>query len=178
MKLDKLYLLFPLAIFLFTACHKDRIADLERPHAPWAFRSVLDSMPRMATAALHEDLWVAYHTETGALYKAWQGSVNFDGAVYTTAHGPQPSTLGDAWFVNRFKTPWLLGGQPVEVQYRGHRFEGGQVFFKYELAAGGKKATVTERPEFVQDASGQIGLERTFRARAATWGSASRPTNA
>ncbi|GAB4250934.1 MAG: hypothetical protein Kow0027_14550 [Saprospiraceae bacterium] len=143
----------------------------ERPHDPWVIRSVLDSFPRVATVALHDDLWVAYHTETGALYKAWKGSVNFDGAVYTTVHGPQPSSIGDAWLVNRFRQPWRVvqNGQETEpkVQYRGHRFENGQVWLNYELTLPeGKKIKVSERPEYFPSGNGLTGFERTFRTEA------------
>ncbi|RMF32386.1 MAG: DUF1080 domain-containing protein [Bacteroidetes bacterium] len=156
------------AVVLLSACGKEEPAvDIERPHQPWVFRSVLDSLPRMITIALHDDLWAAYHTETGALYKAWRGSVNFDGAVYTTVHGPQPSTLGDAWFVNRFQEPWLLlqdgRRSPLRVQYRGHRFERGQVRLNYELHTGdGRIIRVSERPEYLTNDAGQTGFERLF----------------
>lgn len=148
-------------------CKNDAADQYDRPHDPWVFRSVLDSLPRIATVALHDDLFVAYHTGSGALYKAWKGGVNFDGAVYTTVHGPQPSSLGDGWFVNEHVQPWrvLTGGQELTpaVQYRGHRFEKGQVWLNYELALpGGSVIKVSERPEHV-DNGGQTGLERTFK---------------
>lgn len=162
MKIQRLLTLPIATLIFFSACTLDTSESFDRPHDPWVFRSVLDNQPRMVTAALHDDLWVAYHTQTGAMYKAWKGSVNFDGAVYTTAHGPQPSTLGDGWFENKFTEPWMLNGQPAKVQYHGHRFEDGQVFFKYELSADGKTVTVTERPEYVSKSEGQTGLQRTF----------------
>jgi cytochrome c len=159
-----------LLMFLAAACKKDA-AHYERALDPFVFRSVLDSIPRIATAALHDDLFVAYNTETGALYKAWRGSVNFDGAVYTTAHGPQPSSLGNSWFVNKHLQPWRIvqNGQETtpKVQYRGHRFDKGQVWFNYELQlADGKKITVSERPEYATK-GGQTGLERTFKTEGA-----------
>jgi len=111
--------------------------SIDRPLSPWVFRSVLDQQPRMLTLALHDNLWAAYHTQSGALYKVWEGGVNLDGAVYTTAHGPQPSTLGDAYFENIHKTPWGVqkNGQTLEttIQYKGHQFKNGQVQIQYEL---------------------------------------------
>ncbi|GIV31847.1 MAG: hypothetical protein KatS3mg030_149 [Saprospiraceae bacterium] len=156
------------ASLLFTsACHSDEQPQTNRPHEPWVVRCVLDSFPRIAAVALHDELWIAYHTETGALYKAWKGSVNFDGAVYTTVHGPQPSSVGDDWFVNHHKRPWrvMMSGQEIEpkVQYRGHRFENGQVWFNYELTLPeGQKIRISERPEYFSE-NGLTGLERTFR---------------
>ena len=160
-------LLIGATLLLFVSCQKDKTADIQRPHSPWVFRSVLDSLPRIATAALHDDLWVAYHTQTGALYKAWKGSVNFDGAVYTTAHGPQPSSIGNSWMVNSHLEPWrvLKGGQELTpaVQYRGHRFDKGQVTFSLELKLDdGSVINVSERPEYVTNSGGQTGFERIF----------------
>jgi len=168
-------LLIGAVVALFFSCQKDTAIKTDRPHDPWVFRSVLDSLPRIATVALHDDLFVAYRTETGALYKAWKGAVNFDGAVYTTAHGPQPSSLGNSWLVNKFETPWRLvkGGQETtpEFQYRGHYFEKGQVWFNYELKTGdGSLVKVSERPEYVTNPSGQTGFERTFKTEGAPEG--------
>ncbi|MEL6635601.1 MAG: family 16 glycoside hydrolase, partial [Bacteroidota bacterium] len=141
--------------------------DSDRPHDPWVFRSVLDSQARMVTMALHDRLWVAYSAERGTFYKAWRGHVNFDGAVYTTAHGPQPTSIGDAYFINRHADPWLLreGGQEraLKARYRGHVFEKGAVALRYELDLGdGQVLQVSEWPEYVESEIGQSGLERTF----------------
>ncbi|MFT4666861.1 MAG: cytochrome c [Gammaproteobacteria bacterium] len=141
--------------------------DVDRPHNPWVSRSVLDAKPRMITLALHEDVWAAYHTETGALYKVWKGFVNFDGAVYTTFHGPQPTSLGNAWFINKHEQPWrtLSGGKESKpsVQYKGHRFSDGKVMLTYELQIGnGKTITITEQPEFTMTKGGLAGFERIF----------------
>ena len=158
-----------LATFLLIcfSCQNESAKNLERPHSPWVFRSVLDSIPRMVTAALHDDLYVAYNTQTGAIYKAWKGGVNFDGAVYTTVHGPQPSSLGDGWFVGKNTSPWKIvqGEKEIspKVQYRGHRFEGSHVIFNLELnMPDGHIINVSEQPEYVTNQSGLTGLERTF----------------
>ncbi len=139
----------------------------DRPHDPWVFRSVLDQQARMITLALDDELWVSYSTEHGALYKAWKGYVNFDGAVYTTAHGPQPTSIGNAYLLNKLSSPWVLieNGQERAVQskYKGHRFVKGQVELMYEIDLGnGKVAKISERPEHLQSASGQNGFERVF----------------
>ena len=75
---------------------KDSSIVPERPHQPFAFRSVLDEQPRIITLALHDDVWAAYHTDSCSLYKVWKGHVQFQGAVYDNAHGPQPISIGDA----------------------------------------------------------------------------------
>ena len=156
-------------LFAFTtwSCNKDS-ASVTRPHDPWVFRSVLDSMPRMLTVALHDDVWAAYSAQNGAIYKVWKGGVNFDGAVYTTAHGPQPSTLGDAYYVNAITAPWTIifdGKSEVpNIQYRGHRFDKrGKVQIHTELLlANGQKVTIWEQPEYFTNESGQPGMERLF----------------
>ena len=141
--------------------------SIDRPLSPWAFRSVLDQQPRMLTLALHDNLWAAYHTQTGALYKVWEGGVNLDGAVYTTAHGPQPSTLGDAYFENTYKHPWLVSknGQALEttIQYKGHQFDKGHVQIHYELILpDDAKIQISEQPEYTETKEGLVGLERIF----------------
>ncbi len=153
---------------LLGSCQSTEPQTPVRAHSPWAFRSVLDGKARMLTLALHDDLWVAYSAETGSLYKAWRGGVNFDGAVYTTVHGPQPSSLGDSWVENAYDVPWKVISNGKEetpgIQFRGHRFIDDQVWVNYELILGnGSRFTISERPEYVTNEFGQTGLERTFR---------------
>lgn len=155
------------AIFLIWQCTSETTPTIERPHSPWVFRSVLDEQPRMITLALHENVWAAYSTQDAALYKVWSGGVNLDGAVYTTAHGPQPMSVGDAWFVNAYKTPWQItkGGSEVatKVQYKGHQLKDGQAILKYELSLpDGQKISVTEQPEAKISKTGLVGFARIF----------------
>jgi cytochrome c len=166
MILNRLSLLAVLSL-LFVACQSEKSNLPERPHAPWVFRSVLDAQPRMLTVALHDNLWLAYSAQTGALSKAWSGGVNFDGAVYTTVHGPQPSSLGNIWFHNPYEQPWrVLRGDKEErpiIQYGGHHFEEGQVWVKYQLRlADGTVINIKEQPEYYTNEYGQTGLQRTF----------------
>lgn len=151
------------------ACNtvKTSAKDIQRAHDPWVFRSVLDGKARMLTLALNDNLWAAYSAEDGTFYKAWRGSVNFDGAVYTTVHGPQPSSLGNIYFQNEYNTPWEveLNGQKTtpKLQYRGHRFKDEQVIINYELQLdNGQRINIGEKPEYVESESGLPGLQRTF----------------
>ncbi len=124
----------------------------------------------MLTAALHEDMFVAYDTETGALYKAWKGDVKLDGAVYTTAHGPQPEAAGKVWLKDTTSAHWRLYQDqkttPVSptVQYLGHRIKDGQLYLKTRLTDPNGKfsVVVTERPEAIVEEGGTMSLERTF----------------
>jgi len=154
--------------FLMGCQSSPKQIDVERAHDPWVFRSVLDGQARMLTLALHDDVWAAYNSQTANLYKVWKGGVNFDGAVYTTVHGPQPSSLGDAYFMNEVEFPWQVevNGQMVfpEINYKGHLLENGQVTLKYDLFLKEEKKTihVEETPEYLETESGQAGFERTF----------------
>ena len=155
------------ALLLLCQCTPDSTPTYERPNNPWVFRSVLDEQPRMITLALHDDVWAAYSTQNAALYKVWDGSVNFDGAVYTTAHGPQPISLGDAWFVNKHQTPWIVSQNGTEitakVQYKGHQIKNGQAILKYELIlTNGQNIQISEQPEVIFSDSGLAGFERIF----------------
>lgn len=160
------YIALLLLVATAWGCKKE--VTVQRPHDPWVFRSVLDSLPRMLTVALHDDLWAAYSAQTGAVYKVWKGGVNFDGAVYTTVHGPQPSTLGDAYFHNKHENPWIVTVDGVEqtprIQYRGHRFDKKRrISVNSELILDdGTVIAVQEHPEYMTNGTGQAGMERVF----------------
>ena len=174
------YFLIPFLLLALLSCTTDTTEKTsnqtqidygyDRAHNPWVFRSVLDEKPRMITLALNENLWLAYSTQNCAIYKAWKGFVNFDGAVYNTVHGPQPNTIGDAFFVNEFDNPWVAtkdgAAQELNIQYRGHSFVKGQVEMNYEFTLpDGKKFTVSEKPEYTVNDSGLKGLERNFEVK-------------
>ena len=157
-----------LLLFL-SSCQPDTEPDFDadRPYSPWVFRSVLDLQPRMLTMALSDNLWAAYHADNGALYKVWKGNVEFSGAVYDTQHGPQPVSLGNGYFVNEYKKPWVVkqGGKEVQpdVKYRGHKMVRGQVELMYDLMLeNGKSIRINERPEYIASESGLHGFERIF----------------
>jgi cytochrome c len=168
-------LLLLIILFCCFACNKPDqnteiySSNLERPNNPWVFRSVLDSIPRVVTFALNTNMWVAYSAENGAMYKAWQGSVNFDGPVYNTNHGPQPTSIGDAWIDNKYSSPWrVLKGdkeiEPKDIQYKGHRYQGEHAHLIFDLTLeDGTKVTITEQPEYVTSSTGGAGLERVFK---------------
>ncbi len=168
MNRKSLFILFTIITIFFLSC-SDREKDKLRPLDHWVFRSVLDWNPRIITLALDQNLWVAYHTKTGGMYKAWKGTVLFDGPVYTTAHGPQPITVGDAYFVNKYPNPWFAvssGGDtiPATFQYKGHRFVKGQAELMYSLESEKWPSPVSifEKVEAGKTESGSMVLERYF----------------
>jgi len=159
----------------------------ERPRDPWVFRSVLDDAPRRVILALDRDLWIAYDAETCALYKAWKGGVRFEGAVYTSVHGPQPRSFGTSYTEGIAGPAWSAerGGRavPLRARYRGHALHGVRASLEYELVlADGATVTVEETPEFVRPewlfdaeqraegdlADGLPGLARRFVLRGAS----------
>ena len=141
---------------------------VDRPREAWVVRSVLDLKPRMLSVALQEQLWVAYNTQTAALYKAWTGGINFDGPVYTSAHGPQPTTKGVTYMQEPDGIPWRIrqNGRDItpEINYQGHVLRNNQVMVRYELVFGANRIKIEERPEFVTAGGGQVGFQRLFSA--------------
>src|SRR5690606_15835065 len=145
----------------------DRSVKYERPIDTWVFRSVMDLQPRMLTVALNKDLYACYNLQSGSLYKVWKGGVNYEGAVYTTAHGVQPTSYGFAYLQDDSpKTQWRLkSGDGIEVpkiNYLGYTMIEGQVGIDFELLSeNGGSVKIREIPEFDQN-DNRSGLVRTF----------------
>ncbi|MEN7550795.1 PA14 domain-containing protein [Rapidithrix thailandica] len=163
--LSAIAMLLGIFVGLFSSCEPPQ-RHVERPRDTWVLRSVLDQNPRMMSIALHDNLWLAYSTQFGGLYKVWDGSVNFEGAVYTTAHGPQPTSSGAPFLIQTVENPWrlIVGDETItpEVQYRGHTIQNNQVILNYELAYKGQKIEVRETPEYLPIGAVKTGLERKF----------------
>ncbi|QHT71592.1 glycosyl hydrolase [Rhodocytophaga rosea] len=154
-------------VLCLSACNNNASKEkVKRPYEAWVLRSVLDKKPRMLSIALHDSLWVAYNTQTGSLYKAWTEGVNFDGPVYTTAHGPQPTSLGAAYVEEPDGNPWRIVSNGTEttpeVIYKGHRIQNNQVTLTYELVYNKQLIKVEEKPEYKAGENKQISLERVF----------------
>lgn len=126
----------------------------KRPRDPFVFRCVLDKKPRMVTLALGDEMWAAWDATDCGLYKAWRGGVHFDGPVYTTVHGPQPSTRGTSYTEGLDGPVWsaLVANQPVKAsaRWRGYRIEQGHAVLQYAIDVDGHGTIdVEERPEIV-----------------------------
>jgi hypothetical protein len=134
----------------------------ERPRDPWVFRCVLDKNPRMVVIALHDDLYAAYDASTCSLYKVWRGGVKFDGAVYTTVHGPQPTSEGSVLFEATSSSSWQsvskLNGerQPMQLPWRGYRLVDDRVWLQY--------GNIEESIDVILEDGKPAGIKRTFRA--------------
>lgn len=125
-----------------------------RPRDPFVFRCVLDRNPRMLVVALHDELWAAYDTETCGLVQAWKGGVHFDGPVYTTVHGPQPTVQGTTYTTGTGHEPaWSAyeAGHAIAVHptYAAYRVDAGRLAIVWRLElADGRVVTVLENPEY------------------------------
>lgn len=139
MRIQKIIFLIIVAALLSNCSRDGKSFINNRPIENWVFRSVLDWNPRMITLALSDQVWAAYHTTTGGLYKVWKGSVYLDGAVYTQVHGPQPISLGNSYFENKYYNPWFmmkgLDTIAFDYKYLGHRFVNGKVQLMYQLSS-------------------------------------------
>ncbi|MEQ9581143.1 MAG: hypothetical protein RIM68_03135, partial [Arenibacter sp.] len=148
----------------FSCEHK---VDYDRPIDTWVFRSVMDKQPRMLTVALNENLYTCYNLQSGNLYKVWKGGVNYEGAVYTTAHGIQPTSYGFAYLQDDSQqTQWSLKGvdgmEIPKINYLGYSMINGQVGINFELISRtGKSVKIREIPEYALE-EGRSGLVRTF----------------
>lgn len=162
------FLLINVAFFLLLICFScSSPAKYERPIDTWVFRSVIDKQPRMLTVALNKELYVCYNLQLGNLYKIWKGDINYDGAVYTTAHGIQPTTFGYSYAQdNTSQTQWRLktkdGLEIPEINYLGYSMAEGQVGIDLELVSkSGKSVQIREIPEF-DSQDNHSGLNRSF----------------
>lgn len=155
-----------LLITFLIACKQDSSnISKERPVDAWIFRSVIDGNPRMITLALHDDLWVAYHTEQAALYKVWKGDVEMVGAVYDTQHGPQPLSAGKEYFTNYFKNPWISKGDTLSARYKGHKVEDDHPVLMYDLGIKTNPVSIEEHIDAIQNDNGQMVLKRDFKVK-------------
>src|SRR5690554_1155595 len=150
--------------FIFSC---DNPVKYERPIDTWVFRFVMDLQLKMLTVALNKDLYACDNLQSGSLYKVWKGGVNYEGAVYTTAHGVQPTSHGFAYLQDDSqKTQWRLktgdGMEVPRINYGGYTMIGNQVGIDCELiSAEGRSVTVREIPEYGLDGN-HSGLVRTF----------------
>jgi len=145
-----------------------------RPCDPWVLRCVLDQRPRMLVIALGDDLCLAYDTQSCTLAKAWRGDVNFDGPVYTTAHGPQPTSRGEDLHDPLAGSTWMLApGKPARAQFAGYTFKEGHITLQWNLWQPGDTnlapdatpyGCVLETPEGTHDDDGNLVLLRLFEA--------------
>ncbi|EAR02678.1 PA14 domain-containing protein [Maribacter sp. HTCC2170] len=167
MKKTKLFQLVIILIITVGTISCERTIDHDRPIENWVFRSVIDKQPRMLTVALHKDLYACYNLQSGNLYKIWKGGVNYDGAVYTTAHGIQPTSFGFPYMQDdSLETQWAIKSDKTleipKINYLGYTLIKGQVALDFELKSqAGKSIKIREIPEVgLKDST--IGMIRKF----------------
>lgn len=118
----------------------------------------------MLILALAPECWVAYDAQGCRFDTAWSGGMEFNGSVYTGAHGPNPSVKGDVTLAGptaAFATTVKGVTTDVTPAWKGYRIEDGHAVLMSEVALGGSTVQISERPEVVRDKDG-VWFERTF----------------
>ncbi len=143
--------------------------EIKRPTELWVFRSVLDKRARVITVALHSDLYVAYDGNNCGVFKVWKEGVLLDGAVYTTKHGPQPTSVGKPYSMGIVDEQiWSIYKEgrevPTKVAFKGYTWKGNKVTFNYQLTIENNQVVlVSETPEYAfKPKEKKSGLERMF----------------
>ena len=166
---SQIWFLIVLVACVFMACGDNRPIEINRSVEPWAYRSVLDKKPRMLTLALDSMNYLAYDLSTCLLYKAWKGGVHKVGIAYTSQKNVQPSSWGAPYFEDSLQhQKWNIesnGGAVItRVINRGYEFKDNQIYLNFSLiTSSGDSIYIEERPEYIRDKPGKIGLERWFK---------------
>lgn len=167
------YLLLAIIFCALFACSDDATQSStstanDRPYSPWVFRSVLDQKPRIITLALHPNLYAAYYTESGSLFKTWNGEVLFDGPVYTNNHGPQPISIGNSYIENDMIMPWKvkINDNPIDVSYQflGYKTGNNKAVLRYQLSSSSLNTPIVieEAVDASKNDLGNMIFERSF----------------
>ena len=170
MIIDK-YTALLLCVFIycvfFPSCQSDRRPPIERPRDDWVKRSVLDNHPRMLTLALHKDMYVAYHTESGLPYKIWKGGVHWDGASYNNIKTIQPESWGNTYWENDLdELAWKVKTKDsthiVQPRFKGYLIKNQAITFNYEITWKGQSIQVLEQPEYIANDNQQPCFQQVF----------------
>ena len=177
------------ALFLLPPHSSISVRDITAKNQPardvWVFRSVLDKHARIATLAIAPGYWLSYDATTCGIFKFWHGDVKFNGAVYTTVHGPQPTSEGGAFEEGSLENDvWKLAENGdtklIKPQFRGYSFDLKDrtvVSFQYDLKVGGQNYEVFETPQLLWNSGKPVGLRRRFYVTLFSQGIAGRSVN-
>ncbi|MHB1178463.1 MAG: hypothetical protein ACYCZO_09040, partial [Daejeonella sp.] len=160
---------FTIVLIILLGAFSSNPTKVERPREVWVMRSVLDKKPRILSIALNKNLYIAYNTQTAALYKAWIGRINFDGSALNGVHGFQPTSQGITYMQEPDENPWKITVNDKittsKVKYRGHTIIDNQITLKYELLYNNNKIIIEEKPEYflMDGGTNKTGFERKFK---------------
>lgn len=138
-----------------------------RPRDPWVFAGALDDRPRTLVVALHHDLWLAFDTARGTVYKAWRGGLQ-PASPHPDRFSSWPAAVnGLQYQLGSDDIPWRLirNGRvsTPEIIYSGYRIAGDRLTISYQLVSEqGQRIDIEETPEVVHNADGRPGLSRSF----------------
>jgi hypothetical protein len=113
-------------------------------------------------------LWASWDTQTGALYRVWDGNVDFTGAVYDTRHGPQPRSQGDVLFEGPGGSTWAIrSGEtiiPLTAKWVGHVVHDNSAVLMFDLQWNGRTiAGVLIEPEAIPISYKGMAFQRRYR---------------
>ena len=115
-KMKKL-ILFLAVVALLQACDSNK--DFKRPRDPWVFRSVLDKQPRIITATLNQEMFVAYDARYCGLYKAWKVRLSWTGQFIQPIMVPHQLPMATRTSATRLQEPaWRLVADGNEITPR------------------------------------------------------------
>jgi len=105
------------------------VKNIKKAGAPKVLRCVLNGNPRSLAIELSDKVAVGYDTWHGGIFTIWKPATpgqpfKLDGAVYTGAHGPQPTSNGTTIFEN--KSPengqrYHCSDSAAKLHYLGHK---------------------------------------------------------
>ena len=163
-----LFLLLPLTILNTTLNWPAATAlAMQRPADPWVYTSSIDDRSRALIVALHRDMWLAYDTRNGDIYKAWPGGGGEPLNGISSFTNDSPVLDGPFFLDNSDNVPWRIirnGVETVpELRYRGYRLFGEQLTVMYTaITEYGHEIAIEESPEVVHRTDGRPGLQRVF----------------
>ena len=131
------------------------VKAIKKTGSPKVLRCVLNGNPRSLAIQLSDGLAVGYDTWHGGIFTIWKPAephlpLNLNGAVYTGAHGPQPTTNGTTIFENKSSKGgqrYHCSGTTAKLHYLGHKIDKHHVVtlsFAFRDAAGKQIAQIED----------------------------------
>ncbi|MEO0469158.1 MAG: hypothetical protein AAF206_06025 [Bacteroidota bacterium] len=141
----------------------------QRPLDPFVYEGALDGQPKVLYAVLHPNLWVAYDLNSGSMYKAWQGRVQFEEVTDSTVKERNATTDGYTYLeYDPQNVYWRVRRngktETPKLRYLGHDIDKNLLTIHREfILSDGTIFQLDEYPEYVPKKEGDMtGLERLF----------------
>ncbi len=136
------------------------------PSRPTVFAGSLDERARVLFVGFDRNLWLAYDTERGDIYKAWQGNLDDPYSRAAFYQALDVSVEGLVYHENLLHRSWYALEHGIEdsldVSYQGYRISGPQVVLQYLMKTpSGEMVYVEERPALFFEGN-RPRLQRVF----------------